>query len=276
MMPKFLKALVICLFFILKTNISYTQEQHNKGSLYFYWGWNQARYTHSDIRFFGNNYDFTLKQVVARERQTPFDVKVYLNPKTITIPQVNYRIGYFLNDHYDISIGVDHMKYIMVQNQSVPIYGNIKKSGSKYDGVYKGENIVLTEDFLTFEHTDGLNYVNFEVNRFDKIADLSKWSIKNVAINLTEGVSVGALLPRSNTKLLDNKRYDQFHLAGYGMAAKVGLNVSIYKHFFIQSDLKGGFINMPDIRTTEFTSDRAAQHFFFVQANILFGLKFHI
>lgn len=271
-----LKVCAILGFLLLKVNISYTQEQHNKGSLYFYWGWNQAQYTHSNIRFFGNDYDFTLKQVVARERQTPFDAKVYLNPKTITIPQVNYRIGYFLNAHYDISIGVDHMKYVMDQNQSVPIYGYLKKSGSKYDGIYKGENILLTEDFLTFEHTDGLNYINFEVNRFDKIADLSKWSIKNVAINLTEGISVGALLPRTNTKLLDNARYDQFHLAGYGMAAKVGLNLTIYKHFFIQSDLKGGFINMPDIRTTEFASDRAAQHFFFFQANILFGLKFPI
>ncbi len=271
-----LKMYLICLFTFLKMNISYSQDQHNKGSFYVYWGWNQARYTHSDIRFLGNDYDFTLKKVVAKERQTPFDVKVYLNPQTITIPQVNYRIGYFLNDHYDISIGVDHMKYVMDQNQSVPIYGYLKVAGSKYDGVYKGENIILKEDFLTFEHTDGLNYINFEVNRFDKIADLSKWSIKNVAINLTEGVSVGALLPRSNTKLLDNARYDQFHLAGYGMAAKVGLNVSLFKHFFIQSDVKGGFINMPDIRTTEFASDRAAQHFFFVQANILFGLKFHI
>ena len=263
------------MFALFTINFSYSQE-HNKGNLYLYWGWNQARYTDSDIRFFSNGYDFTLKKVAAKERQTPFDPKIYFGLNTLTIPQVNYRIGYFLNDHYDISIGVDHMKYVMNQNQTVPIHGYLKVSGSKFDGVYNGENIVLTEDFLTFEHTDGLNYVNFEVNRFDKIADFSKWHFKHISLNLTEGVSVGALLPRSNTKLLDNQRYDQFHLAGYGMAAKIGLNLTLYKHFYIQSDLKGGFINMPDIRTTEFTTDRAAQHFFFAQANILFGLKFHI
>ena len=270
-----LKIYAIFLFALFTINFSYSQE-HNKGNLYLYWGWNQARYTDSDIRFFSNGYAFTLKKVAAKERQTPFDPKIYFGLNTLTIPQVNYRIGYFLNDHYDISIGVDHMKYVMNQNQTVPIHGYLKVSGSKFDGVYNGENIVLTEDFLTFEHTDGLNYVNFEVNRFDKIADFSKWHFKHISLNLTEGVSVGALLPRSNTKLLDNQRYDQFHLAGYGMAAKIGLNLTLYKHFYIQSDLKGGFINMPDIRTTEFTTDRAAQHFFFAQANILFGLKFHI
>lgn len=37
--------------------------------------------------------------------------------------------------------------------------------------------------------------------------------------------------------------------------------------------MKGGFINMPDIRTTELTSDHASQYFFFVQANILFGFR---
>lgn len=37
--------------------------------------------------------------------------------------------------------------------------------------------------------------------------------------------------------------------------------------------MKGGFINMPDIRTTEFKADRAAQHFFFWQGNILFGFQ---
>ena len=242
-----------------------------KGKLYMYWGWNQSRYTKSDIRFHGTNYDFTLDNVIGQERQTPFDVKVYFNPGTITIPQVNYRIGYFWSNHYDISFGVDHMKYVMKQDQMVKINGYLKQTGSRFDGNYMNQDIKLTDDFLTFEHTDGLNYLNFEVNRYDKVADLSKIKLKNVEINLTEGISFGAMMPKTNTKLLQNKRYDEYHFAGYGVGVKVGLNVTFGRYFFIQSDMKGGFINMPDIRTTEFTTDRAAQHFFFWQGNILFG-----
>jgi hypothetical protein len=269
--------LSICLVFCTITMASNAQNAaFRKGKLYMYWGWNQAQYTTSDIRFHGNNYDFTLEKVVGRERQSPFDVKVYLNPETLTIPQVNYRIGYFFNDHYDISFGVDHMKYVMKQDQTVKINGYLRQTGGLFDGNYTGQSIVLSENFLTFEHTDGLNYLNFEVNRYDRIANLSRIKLKNVEINLTEGISLGAMMPKTNTKLLQNKRYDEYHFAGYGMGLKVGLNVTFGRHFFIQSDMKGGFINMPDIRTTEFSSDRAAQHFFFWQGNILFGFQVKI
>ncbi len=265
------KSFIIILLSAITTHLNAQNPTPRKGKLYMYWGWNQSQYTKSDIRFHGTNYDFTIDNVIGRERQTPFDAKVYFNPATITIPQVNYRVGYFWSDHYDISFGVDHMKYVIKQDQIVKINGYLKQTGSRFDGNYTNQNIALTEDFLTFEHTDGLNYLNFEVNRYDKIGDLSKIKLKNVEINLTEGISVGAMLPKTNTKLLQNKRYDAYHFAGYGVGVKVGLNVTFGRYFFIQSDIKGGFINMPDIRTTEFTTDRAAQHFFFWQGNILFG-----
>jgi hypothetical protein len=275
-MKAFFKICILFLFVFSKTNALFAQTLHNKGTFYLYWGWNQAQYSKSDIHFTGNNYDFTLKKVIARERQTPFNLKIYLNPTQLTIPQVNYRMGYFVSDHYDISFGVDHMKYVMKRGQTVAIQGSLKNTGTKYDGVYNGENIVLSPDFLTYEHTDGLNYINLEVNRHDKIADLSKYNIKNVHISLTEGISVGGLYPRTDIKLLVNKENDEFHWAGYGIAAKVGLNIAFLKYLFFQTELKGGFINMPDIRTTNSEADRAKQHFFFMQANVLFGFRIHL
>ena len=35
----------------------------NKGKFFAYWGWNWARYSDSDIRFKGENYDFRLSNV---------------------------------------------------------------------------------------------------------------------------------------------------------------------------------------------------------------------
>ena len=46
-------------------------------------------------------------------------------PANITIPQTNYRIGYFFKEHYTISVGVDHMKYVMIADQKVQINGEI-------------------------------------------------------------------------------------------------------------------------------------------------------
>ena len=72
------------------------------------------------------------------------------------------------------------------------------------------------------------------------------------------------------------ERADQWHLSGYGISIVTGLNATFYKHFFVQSELKGGFINMPDILTTYHESDRAKQQFFFSQWNVTFGAQFNI
>ena len=210
--------------------------------------------------------------VVAQDRQTPFNVDPYLNPALITIPQTNARLGYFIHDNWEISIGVDHMKYVMVQDQTVKINGYIDVPNSEYNGVYENEDIVLSDDFLTFEHTDGLNYVDFELNRFQNLVQFNQFSKVNIDINLLGGLGVGMLIPKSNVMMFGVNRNDAFHIAGYGVSAKIGLNISIYDYFFIQSELKGGYINMPNILTSTNSTYEAQQEFFFLQANIVFGV----
>ncbi|WP_435262735.1 hypothetical protein [Tenacibaculum sp. nBUS_03] len=273
------KYLVIVLFLFtlsIKAQDDKAKKIINKGKFFVYWGWNWASYSDSDIHFKGDNYDFTLQNVKATDRQTKFSFRDYFHPGRVTIPQTNLRIGYFFKENYTISIGVDHMKYVMVPNQDVKINGNINVGNPKYDGVYNNSDINLASDFLRFEHTDGLNYVNVQLYRFD---DISKWfglNLENLQINVTEGLGIGVLVPRTNTTLLNNERYDEFHLSGYGGSVGVGLNVTFFKHFFIQADIKGGYIYMPDIRTTVNASDTASQGFYFFQNNILIGGKFRI
>ncbi|MFD2528055.1 MULTISPECIES: hypothetical protein [Polaribacter] len=248
----------------------------NKGKFFVYWGWNWSSYTDSDIRFKGKDYDFTLSDVKAQDRPTKFSVNNYFNPGNITIPQNNYRIGYFFKENYTISIGVDHMKYVVNNDQNVTINGNINIGNAKYDGTYNNQNIQLTEDFLRFEHTDGLNYVNVEVKRFDNIDHWFGLDLKNLQINLTEGIGVGGLYPRTDTSLLGKERHDNFHLSGWGVSVGAGLNITFLKHFYIQSDYKIGYINMPDIKTSLSSADSASQSFYFFENNILIGGRFRI
>lgn len=247
---------------------------HNKGKFFAYWGWNRANYSKSDITFKGDDYHFTLRNVAAIDKPKPFGI-YYFKLDEVTIPQTNFRLGYFFHEHYNISIGLDHMKYVMRNNKTVKIDGNIN-IGGQFDGVYNNSDILLTEDFLLFEHTDGLNYVNVEVSRFDALDKLMKFKIKGIDINLTEGIGVGMLYPKTNTTLLGKERYDEFHVSGYGVSAHAGLNVGFLKHFFIQSNIKVGYINMQDIRTTNDSSDSASQHFTFFENMYVFGAKFNV
>lgn len=256
-------------------DVKKAEKNTNKGKFFFYWGWNRANFSVSDIHFTGDNYDFTLRNVKAKDRQTPFSFNDYLNPVNITIPQNNYRIGYFLKEHYTISLGVDHMKYVMVKDQTVKIDWVIN-SGTPFDGVYNNDDRILSEDFLQLEHTDGLNYVNVEVRRFDDIGHLIGLNHRNFQINLTEGFGTGILYPRTDATLFNQEKHDKFHLAGWGASAVVGLNLTFFKYFFIQSDLKLGYIYLSDVKTTANINDKATQSFTFFERTVLFGGRFNI
>ncbi len=160
------------------------------------------------------------------------------------------------------------MKYIMEQYQTVKIDGTIDLAESEYNGIYDNEDIILTSNFLQFEHTDGLNYANVSLARHDDI-----WEVKKLRmiVGVTEGVSIGMLYPKTNTQLLNKPRHDQFHVAGYGLDLRTGLNLNFFRYVFLQGELKGGFINMPDIRTTLSEEDRASQNFFFLEGIFTFG-----
>lgn len=194
----------------------------------------------------------------------------------MTIPQTNFRMGYYISNHYNISIGEDHMKYQMFQDKAVNITGSYPNPGT-YNELLPNNQVLLTEDFLTFEHTDCLNYINTEIARVD---DLSKFlnlpNTDKFQINITEGIGAGILYPKTNAKLLGKDRHDDFHVSGYGISAKAGLNFTFYKHFFIQTELKGGYIDMSDIKTTNDNADSASQHFMFLQRIIAFGGIFKI
>ncbi len=257
------------------TKIKDKYTAHNKGKFFISWGGNRDSYTKSDLTFKGKDYNFTLENVTSHDKPKGWHLD-YINPTKMTIPQTNFRMGYFISDHYSIALGVDHMKYVVTQNQTANITGTIA-GGTPYDGVYNNSPIVLTEAFLRFEHTDGLNYVNTEFSRHDDISFLFK--IKNtdkIQVNLTEGVGAGFLYPKTNSTLLGKDRYDDYNVAGYGTSLKAGLDITFFKHFYIQGELKGGYINMQNIRTTNSSEDSASQDFFFFQRIISFGGKFKI
>lgn len=247
----------------------------NKGKFYVYWGGNRGYYSGSDIRFKGSDYDFTLQNATAHDKPKGWHVD-YINPARITIPQTNLRIGYFFSDHYNVSIGVDHMKYVMTQNQEVGIKGYYPNQGS-YGETLPNGNVLLTEDFVTFEHTDGLNYVNAEINRVD---DISKFVRINdtdkIQFNATYGIGAGVLYPKTNAQMFGRQRYDDFKVSGFGVSAKAGLNLTFFKHYFIQYEAKIGYIDITNARISHNTSDKAMHHFTFFESIIAIGGIFRL
>ena len=251
------------------------KHRERKGKAYIMWGYNWSSYTDSDINFKGDGFDFTLHDVQAEDRPSPFDASVYFDPGLLSIPQWNVRFGYYINDKQSISFGSDHMKYVMVKDVFVDITGTIDPVASvEYTGFYEdGAQVFIHHDpeksFLNLEHTDGLNYLHFEFDHMETF-----WVSKNdeQSLSVVGGVGTGILYPRSNTKLFKRpSHYDEFKLAGYGLSSRIGLHFEFYRNFYIRADWKFGYMNMPDIDITGISGEYAEQDFFFEERYIAFG-----
>ncbi len=265
-----------------------------KGNLYYAWGYNIAAFTKSDIRFWGNGYDFTITNVTATGH-FHYDFLTYVKLNTFTIPQYNSRIGYFLSDKSFVTFGHDHMKYAL-NRQATLLTGTIN-SGPNY-GTYSNTEVLVGDNaesgnyqsslldslphgFVSeFEHCDGLNDFSFEYGRLEQL-----WIAKNGkhAFSFQGTIGAGMVIPDTDADILEYEaRHNNvghgkksFHLAGYSLSASIGLQFDLFQHFFILGKLKGGYINLPDIRTTT-EGGKASQHFGFVEPIVMIGYSHSI
>lgn len=242
----------------------------NKGKIFIYWGANRGYYSNSDIHFKGNDYNFTVHNAKAHDKPKGWHVD-YINPTRMTIPQTNFRIGYYFTDKYSLSFGFDHMKYVLTQNQEAYVSGSYPNKGS-YGEVLESGNTKITEDFLKFEHTDGLNYVNLELARTEDISRfVGIYNTDKIQFNALAGIGSGILFPRTNATVLGRERNDEFKVAGFGVSGKIGANVTVFKHFFVQYEAKAGYINILKTPVSNISSEYAKHHFTFLESVFVVG-----
>lgn len=267
-----IRSLLWCVLVAFTTALHAQPEQAPalKGRVFAYWGYNRAQFSRSNIHFAGNGYDFTLHDVVAKDRPEPFTLGGYFNPKNIWIPQYNYRVGWFANDRWSFSLGLDHMKYVVARDQTVAIHGTISNERDPSHALANGTaEVSLTPDFLAYEHTDGLNLLSVDADRYHRL-----WSGKTgkLALYATEGAFAGAVIPRTDVRLFGEGLNNKFHLAGYGAGAQVGLFALVADRVFLRAQVRGGFIHLPGVLTTGKDGERADQHFWFVEESVVLGV----
>lgn len=251
----------------------------HQGSFFAFWGYNRSAYTNSDIKFVGPGYDFTLDNVVAKDAPTPLsEINKYINPALFSIPQFNLHVGYFLKDNVSISLGWDHMKYVMVNNQTVPITGFIssqvsipsQKVNPTYVGTFDHQKTqIASADFLTFEHTDGFNYASVEIEHYRPI-----WSKRSLKLDWVNGLGLGLVVPRSDVRLFTLGKNHFWNIAGAGASLKSGLRLNMSKRFFFDATLKTGYTQLWDIRTTGRSVDHAEQAILFGEFSGALGFYF--
>ena len=86
-------------------------------------------------------------------------------------------------------------------------------------------------------------------------------------------MGVGVLYPKTNIALLGKERYDESSYVKFWGFCTRWLKYYFFKHFFIQSNMEVGYINMRNIRIAGSEKDSASQHFTFFENMYVFGAK---
>ena len=257
-----------CMLHCSAAEVNFNLEAPHRWS--FEWGWNNESYAKSDIRFKGIDHQFTLFGVRATDTQktlTPQTLfNTYLNPGKITIPQTNARIAYQFNSDTALALNLDHMKYVVSDDQTVSASGQYLQKSYQISGQQ-----YLSPAFMHYEHTDGLNVVSVEYEKTHPLENLPG-HFKGHVFAL---VGAGIVIPKSNVTMtmLGQVRNDKFHLAGTNLDVAGGLEVDFSKDYFARTTYKVGRVNLSDVVTSD-RQDKASQKISYREASLTIGLRF--
>lgn len=246
-----------------------------KNTMYFYWGYNRSIYSKSDVQFSGPGYNFIVQDMKASDRPSR-DFSTYVNIKTITIPQFNIRVGYYVADFWDVSIGYDHMKYVMDKNQTLYLNGEITgTTNSELSGTYDKSTgkIPIREQDLHYENTNGLNYISAQLNMTIPLYETNK---RDFSIHYRLGLGAGPVLTQTDFFWDGEQYHSTFNITGYGASLHTGVRFDFFNRFFFKSSWSTGFINLPHNRTIQDAPDYARQKFVYGQWELLGGVFFFI
>ena len=191
------------------------------------WGYNGDSYAKSDLHIsqpsLGN--DFTLVGVQARDSKAWTD----LFSHSLTVPQYNLRIGYFFNERWGLELAHDHIKWIVKEDQQVPMTGTL--NGEPVDSL-----VTLTPDVLRYQLNNGANplFINL-IRRFRLIGERGRAG--SIAF-LAKGGG-GFAIPHTENAVFDqpNEKGFQF-FQGWNVDAAAAARVDIWKGLYFEFEEK--------------------------------------
>jgi len=251
-----MKRIIVSLLIIVSTSLHAQQGQlqNKSGIFYIAIGTHDAYFTKSDIHLKSTAFDFVLKNVKGTDDK-------FLHATGGPI-QYDYQVGYyFKKKNFGIEYNFDHIKYFARHDQSVRTVGTV--NDQKIDAV-----LPITTYVQNYEHTNGANYV---LLNFVKWKELIKCKNSDRILNLLMKAGVGAVVPRTNSTIMNKHRDDTYNVAGYLFALEGGLRYNFAKHFFAEGTLKGAYANYMRVLIADGHGD---QHWFSGQMLFMVGYQF--
>ena len=265
-----MKRLLFLLTAVFIFSTLHAQEKHHLFyGMYLQWGYNAESYTNSNIHFkMSNGDDFMLHHAKAHDKGNYDDI--IKEPGQITIPQYNYRIGFYLNKNFtkSLEINFDHAKYVVTDGQTVHVTGTI--AGQHVDG----DSVLNPQTFLHYEHTDGANWLHINYAE-QKILAENKAKTRSL-LTLIYKAGAGINIPRTDFTYHGDRLNNNFHVAGYNFGVEGGFRLYMARNFFFETTAKTGYVRYVDAlaNTTTAKGNRATQGFSYIEGIATLGYQF--
>ncbi len=207
------------------------------------WGYNGDWYAKSDMHFsqpsLGN--DFTLSGVRARDSKPWTQIFGH----GLFVPQYNMRVGFFLNERWGFEMALDHMKWIVRQDQTVPIKGTL--NGAPVDA-----QIALTPSVIRYQLNNGANPVFFNVIRRVKLAGGYG---RPGYVALLAKAGGGFVWPHTENTLFgqDNAKGFQAFI-GWDVDAGVALRANVFRGLYVEAEEKFVYARYSGVKVNQGTA----------------------
>ena len=227
-----------------------------KHELYFSWGYNKEWYTNSNVSVsqpaLGNSFTFTNVKGVDH----PGWENEQFFTKALSIPQYNYRLGYFIDRDrgWAVEINFDHTKWLFPNNQTVHIKGMIHNQ--PFVGQVNFADSVAGSDSSSYHYlNNGANFLLFNV-----VKRWSIWANKKQTI-LVDGLGkfgVGPVIPHVQVKYFDQPQNDpHFQIGGWNMGLEGDLKVTFFHYVYIEYANKLDYSRYTNLKIYQGTDKQA-------------------
>ncbi len=262
---KFLQIVALLLLLIPSTlnAQSKKEKKERRGEFYFSWGYNKEWYTNSNVRVnqpsLNNNY--TLKNVTSHDN-VGWDQGIFNVP--LSIPQYNYRIGYFFNKKEGLAfeINFDHTKHILTDGQTARLVGVL------------GGRVVDTS--ILFANTNGFNYYLNNGANFLLFNIVKRWKWyeskrENFKLDFLGKAGIGPVIPHVENTLFGKANQDGFQLGGWNIGTETALRGTFYKHIYLEFAQKLDYARYSGLKVYE---GKAKEAFLSYQLILSLGYTF--
>lgn len=237
-------AFIITVMFIVTTVTGSAQETrrfNERSRFYFSWGYNKEWYTKSDIHVKqtlpgDNKTEYTLHDVQAAD-QIGWDK---LFSCALTIPQYNYRLGYFFNKEKGLAIELnfDHTKYVVRKPQYVRMSGTT--NGAAFDSI-----AYLSPDNFDYRLNNGANF--FLVNI------VKQWPLfespgKKFRLDYLGKAGVGWMVPHVQNTLFGQANTPRFQFGGWDVGVEGAMRATFFNFAYLEFAQKGVYTNYSNLR----------------------------